>query len=163
LVIVTNRKLNQNQYSLFFELGHAESIVCMIFCGVRAMSDEQLQTRLMVTASWQANMSPTIPAATSMRHCPSLNQPQTPPPPCNHLHHNKQAASPACVINPQTNTAWNYGNCIYRIEAISSIETTSGNIVTLIISTSRAMSNSKHDKWPLPSGQDDKRPLPAAQ
>jgi hypothetical protein len=75
---------------------------------VRAPSHKKLQSRQMAIGSCLVNRSLTIPAATSMRHSPSLSQQNThSSSPGNNHTSIKQPASTALVINPQPNTACN--------------------------------------------------------
>ena len=135
-IIVNNRSLNrsrqQHRRNKRQRCRAHQQHSLVLSMHVRAPSQKKLQNRQMAIDSCLVNRSLPIPAATSMRHSPSLSQHNTqqqPRQPITTPSNNQHPQHSSSTLNqPQHATA-------ISIAAISSIAATSGNVVALINST----------------------------
>jgi hypothetical protein len=117
---------------VFSQLQGGFSVTNIESMHVRAPSHQPLQTRQMAIVSCLVNRSLTPPAATSMRHCPSLSQHNTQPQPRQPIttaSNNQHPQHSSSTLNKTQHAT------IISINAIDSIAATSGNVVALINST----------------------------
>ena len=135
-IIVNNRSLNRSRQQhrrnkRQRRRAHQQHSL-VLSMHVRAPSNQKLQTRQRTSFSCLVNRSLTTPAATSMRHSPSLSQhntqqqPRQPITPASNNQHPQHSSS--TLNKTQHATA-------IPIAAIGSIAATSGNVVALINST----------------------------